>query len=148
MKQWFWVQSEGGFYDADGRVGLGYSGFGIGKNNPAYEEVPDVGPIPVGDYDIGAAMTHPELGPIARPLTPLPGTDTHGRSGFYMHGDSSQHPGQASHGCIILPPAIREEPMEGDRLRVVHGMSDLAAAMAEKGTATDGGSDGDAQSNS
>ena len=32
---------------------LGYSGHGEGKNNPAMQKVPNVGPIPVGKYTIG-----------------------------------------------------------------------------------------------
>jgi hypothetical protein len=130
--RWFWVQSEGKCYDENGLVCEGYSGFGIGKNNPGYEEVPDVGPIPAGGaglYTIGEAEDHPQLGPVARPLTPADGTDTHGRSGFFCHGDSIENPGNASHGCVILPRVVREEMSAGDTLTVVHGTSDLAAAM-------------------
>src|ERR1035438_5538324 len=36
-------------------------------------------------------------------LTPESGTNTFGREGFLIHGDSVQNPGTASHGCIILP---------------------------------------------
>jgi hypothetical protein len=33
-----------------------------------------------------------------------------------MHGDSKAHPGSASHGCVILPRATREEVWQsGDR---------------------------------
>ena len=129
--RWFWVQNEGKLYDGNGAVCVGYSGFAVGKNNPAYEEVPDIGPIPIGTWGIGAAENNPQLGPIARPLTPLDGTDTHGRDGFFIHGDSIEHPGAASHGCVILPPAIREEMNDGDTLTVVSSNSDLAAAMEE-----------------
>jgi hypothetical protein len=31
-----------------------------------------------------------------------------GRTGFLIHGDSLQHPGRASNGCIILPRPIRD----------------------------------------
>jgi len=49
-------------------------------------------------------------------LNPAPSTDTHGRGGFLMHGDSKEHPGSASHGCVILPRAVREEVWNsGDR---------------------------------
>ena len=41
---------------------------------------------------------------------------THGRSGLLMHGDSKEHPGSASHGCVILPRSVREEVWQsGDR---------------------------------
>jgi Protein of unknown function (DUF2778) len=102
-------QSTGNFFDATGYVTRGYSGSGQGRNNAAMEDVPDVGPIPRGTYAIGEAETSDKLGPIAMPLTPLAGTDTHGRSGFFIHGDSFEHPGNASHGCVILPRFARSE---------------------------------------
>jgi len=89
-------------------IGIGYSGFNGAKNNPGMESVHDVGPIPRGTYEIGAPFDSPEHGPLAMPLTPCPGTDTFGRSGFLMHGDSLEHPGEASHGCIIMPRDVRE----------------------------------------
>jgi hypothetical protein len=130
--RWFCVQNSGRLSDENGFVTEGYSGFGVGKNNPAFEEVPDVGPIPAGDYDVGEALDHPELGPVAVPLIARPGTDTHGREGFFVHGDSIQHPGEASHGCVIIEPrSVRERLQEGDTFTVVHDSSDLVAAMAE-----------------
>jgi hypothetical protein len=42
-------------------------------------------------------------------LNPAAATETFGRSGFLMHGDSKEHPGCASHGCVILPRAVREQ---------------------------------------
>jgi len=86
----------------------GYSGFGQGKNNPSMQDVPDVGPIPIGCYTIGDPFDDPEKGPCVISLTPQPGTDTFDRSGFLIHGDSIEHPGQASHGCIIMPRFLRE----------------------------------------
>jgi hypothetical protein len=40
-------------------------------------------------------------------LTPINGTDTLGRSGFYIHGDNSAQDSSASNGCIILNNATR-----------------------------------------
>jgi hypothetical protein len=85
----------------------GYSGFGLGKNNPSLQGEPNVGPIPVGSYAIGDEIQSELLGPVALPLEPLAGTDTLGRGGFWIHGDSIQHPGSASHGCVILPRPVR-----------------------------------------
>jgi hypothetical protein len=42
-------------------------------------------------------------------LIPKEGTDTFGRSGFLIHGDSVAMPGTASHGCIILSRDLREQ---------------------------------------
>jgi hypothetical protein len=88
-------------------IGRGYSGRGDGRGNPKLCAVANVGPIPPGKYSIGAAYEHPHLGPVVMNLEPLPGTETHGRSLFRIHGDSLTTPGQASHGCVCCPPAVR-----------------------------------------
>jgi hypothetical protein len=91
-----------------------YSGNGAGLNNPAMEADPDVGPIPAGTYKIGPAIDPPDhLGPMAMPLTVVafanPDID---RSGFFWHGDNVQHDQSASHGCIVSPPNVRQEPYD------------------------------------
>jgi hypothetical protein len=40
-------------------------------------------------------------------LTPVNPATALGRSGFLMHGDSIEHPGEASKGCIIMPHDTR-----------------------------------------
>lgn len=85
-----------------------YSGRGDYKNDPTACGVVMEGPIPTGKYRFDMAYKHDTLGPVTMNLTPLPGTDTHGRSLFRIHGDSIAHPGDASHGCIIAPRALRE----------------------------------------
>jgi hypothetical protein len=86
-----------------------YSGHGPGLNNPAMEADVGVGPIPVGHWEIGAALNPPDhLGPVAMPLIP-DGFDPHGRSAFFMHGDYAGDVSQnASHGCIVAPREARE----------------------------------------
>ena len=89
-------------------LGTCYSGRGEGLNNPRYEDVVSVGPLPCGDYMIGAPQepqTH--LGPLAFPLTPLPSTDMHGRSDFFIHGDNVHLNHSASDGCIIAGHELR-----------------------------------------
>jgi len=99
-------------------VATGYSGWddgdgiaepGEGKNDPAAQDERGIGPIPAGRYSISPLFTHPTAGPYTMRLTALPGTETFGRSGFLIHGDSLRRPGTASHGCIILPRAVRIE---------------------------------------
>ena len=104
-------------------VGKGYSGFGEGKNNPAMESVPDVGPIPRGEYQVGVPHDTESHGPFVMSLTPMPANEMFGRAGFLMHGDSVHAPGTASKGCIIMPRAVREIVWNsGDhRLQVVEG---------------------------
>lgn len=92
-------------------LGTGYSGFGAGKNNPALEYEPNIGPVPRGLYKIGAPedLEGGPHGPFILPLTPDPANQMFGRFGFLIHGDSISHSGLASRGCIILDGAIREQ---------------------------------------
>jgi hypothetical protein len=97
-------------------IGVGYSGKGVGKNNPKMEQISKVGPIPTGKYTIGPAYIHPQKGPLTLNLSPN-GHFTHGRSDFLIHGDSCAHPGNASEGCIVLPRNIRNRiATSGDTL--------------------------------
>jgi hypothetical protein len=109
---WKYSQSTGKLINPAGScVGYGYSGHGVGLDNPAQQAVADVGPIPAGQYEIGSFFDDPEKGPIVARLTPLPGTDTHGRDGFMIHGDNEAIDHSASHGCVILPRVVREQVM-------------------------------------
>lgn len=93
-------------------VGAGYSGVREGLNNPAMNNVPDVGPIPSGMWVIGEFFNDPGgKGPIVARLTPEPETVTHGRSSFMIHGDNSEANHTASEGCIILQRPYREQIM-------------------------------------
>ena len=106
------------------KVSAGYSGQDTGLNNPEFQcEL--FGPLPRGDYTIGA----PEVGPSDYSLRLTPDADNDmcnpTRSHFLIHGDRDENPPRnemvASHGCIILPRAIRERIWNsGDtKLRVV-----------------------------
>ena len=101
----------------------GYSGADGAKNDPTQQAKHGLGPIPVGVYVIGKEReTTENHGPVVLPLSPVANSETFGRSEFLVHGDSIHAPGQASHGCIILPRAAREEiSSSGDRLLVVLG---------------------------
>jgi hypothetical protein len=88
-------------------VGTGYSGQGAGWNNPAMQNVSNVGPIPQGTWDIGGATT--TRGPITLPLAPRPGTNTFSRDAFLIHGDNPQRNQSASQGCIILDRPFRDQ---------------------------------------
>lgn len=104
----------------DGReVATGYSGKGAAKNDPAKEKDKGQGPIPAGLCAIGEPRTYNGM-KHCFDLTPR-GHDAHGRTEFQIHGDSRLEPGTASAGCIILPPAARQEIAVGKvrLLRVV-----------------------------
>lgn len=105
---WTYSQITGALRDAEGAiVAIGYAGHGEGKNDPEAQHIRNVGPLPRGLYRIGDAIAHRKLGPASLPLTPDAGNVMHGRSGFYIHGDSIKAPGTASTGCIILAADVR-----------------------------------------
>jgi hypothetical protein len=107
---WTYAQKTGNLLQNGQLVATGYSGFDTGKNNPAMQAVPDVGPIPQGSWTIsGPPINTAEHGPFVLTLTGAPDTKTFGRSGFLMHGDSVDAPGTASKGCIIMPRPAREQ---------------------------------------
>ena len=121
---WIYEQSTGRLSSTEtGFSAIGYSGSGAGKNNSTMQSVRDVGPIPCGIYAISAPFDSPEHGPYALRLWPDAANNMFGRSGFLMHGDSLEHPGCASQGCVIMPRDVRQKVWESfDReLRVVSG---------------------------
>lgn len=103
---WTYSQSTGQLAWNGQIVGEGYSGKGSGKNNPDMETVKNTGPIPKGQYQIGPSHYRQGKGPKTMALTPI-GHTAHNRSAFLIHGDSRNQPGNASEGCIILPPHVR-----------------------------------------
>lgn len=110
-------QTTGRLTDERGELwGVGYSGHGAaGKNNPLMQQVPDVGPLPQGWWKAGTPGDSPHTGPYTIPLEPVNGTQTFGRTGFKIHGDSKGFPGTASHGCLIFPRAVRERVHQENR---------------------------------
>ncbi len=105
---WLYVQRTGHLYFNGAKFATGYSGGGLGKNNPEMQGAQGVGPIPVGRWRIvGEPYDSEDLGPFVLRLEPNIGTDTLGRSAFRIHGDSIKKPGTASRGCVILPRAVR-----------------------------------------
>lgn len=106
---WTYTQLRGQAIHNGVIVGIGYSGFHQGKNNPDMENVHSVGPIPRGKWKIVRwDDRHGTKGPQVAVLEPID-HDAHGRSEFLIHGDSATHPGEASHGCIIMGRAIRDQ---------------------------------------
>jgi hypothetical protein len=118
MAMWFYIQASGQLFWQHPPVipeliGTGYSGAGTAKNDPDSQCVQDLGPIPRGDYTIGAIGDYGPTGTElkrALPLTPDQANDmcTPARTNFLIHGDSLAHPGWASAGCIIIDKTVRE----------------------------------------
>ena len=107
---WTYISSTGEMLEPNGSLlTTGYSGaYPSGINNPLMETVPDIGPIPTGNYTFMDPVDSPTHGPFAMPLVPDTDNEMFGRSGFMCHGDSTEHPGHASEGCIILGRPYRE----------------------------------------
>jgi hypothetical protein len=118
---WIYQQSTGKLFKADGavEVATGYSGFGKAKNDPSSQGLPGLGPIPRGVYLLGSLSENDDHGPLAIHLVPETGTNTLGRSGFLVHGDSKEAAGSASHGCIIMPRAVREAMIDSHDKQLV-----------------------------
>jgi hypothetical protein len=108
-------QSTGIWTASDGKVTQGYAGLGAGKNNPAMQDRKGIGPLPRGKYT-GTELRDPDpvVGAYAIALTPDPSNNMYGRNSFFLHGDSVEHPGEASHGCIVMPREVREAFWKGD----------------------------------
>lgn len=125
---WTFRQSTGLVEDFNGHQYTGsYAGHGEGKNNPVLQDVragcrlqgdewvaipeltgDDWGPLPQGIYTINSPVDTTTHGPYVLWLTPGAGNEMFGRSGFGWHGDSKEHPGLASEGCICSPRQLRE----------------------------------------
>ncbi|HTW24049.1 MAG TPA: tlde1 domain-containing protein [Candidatus Baltobacteraceae bacterium] len=122
---WTFIQRTGELLHDGMPKGAGYSGAGPGKNNPTMQSDHGVGPIPCGFYSIAGLIDHdPACGEYVLVLTPDHANEMFGRTGFRWHGDSAEHPGQASHGCIVSARALRSEAWDGDdhNLHVISGL--------------------------
>lgn len=116
-------QSTGELFDLSGkREGIGYAGHGEGRNNHEMENIRGVGPLPCGKYTaVELFEVHPHVGKYALRLEPDDATRalilSYGRdpNSFFCHGDSVDHPGAASDGCIIQPRPTREFIWTNDR---------------------------------
>lgn len=116
-------QTTGEFFDSSQELeGIGYAGRDAGKNNPAMEGVKGIGPLPRGHYKaVELFEHHPTVGRYALRLEPDAETRTriiaYGRDpdSFFCHGDSNEHPGLASHGCIVQQRPLREKIWTVDR---------------------------------
>lgn len=114
---WTFRQSTGELFHNDAFSAVAYSGHGIGRDNCDMQNIPNVGPLPKGYYDISAPHDSATHGPYVLRLEPYPTNDMFGRSGFLIHGDAIADAGNASHGCIVAARVIRQRIWEsGDHL--------------------------------
>lgn len=84
-----------------------WSGHGDAANDPSREREKGIGPLPAGDYEIGAPRDGGHLGPFVMDLKQISG-DSYGRDLFRIHGDTVDDENhEASDGCIIAPRSVR-----------------------------------------
>src|SRR5947209_17459832 len=129
LDMWTYQQVDGLLSHNGEKICTGYSGFGDGKNNPAMQNVANMGPLPCGSYTIGAArdLQGGPHGPFVLPLTPSPNKPMFGAAGFLLHRDLNNQHGAASHGCLILPRQIRHIIYNsGDNHYTVHARAAAA----------------------
>jgi hypothetical protein len=137
---WTYEQATGKLLGLNGNiVGVGYAGrdfdsagnFVRGKNNPAKESLENVGPLPSGIYTADwMTFVHAVVGRFAIHLRPDPATEAkivaYGRQAlsFFIHGDSIEHPGAGSDGCIVQTLSVRHQLWNsGDHvLQVISGV--------------------------
>lgn len=115
------------------RVALGYSGTGDGLNNPSFQYVKNIGPIPVGAYTI-TQSTVKGKGPLVFDLTPLAKAQLKGRDNFLIHWNTPDHGLHASEGCIIFNDPFPFQQIQaavsaGDRSLVVVSMPPLPTPL-------------------
>jgi RHS repeat-associated protein len=99
-----------------------YSGKGADKDNPSSEKLKFRGPIPRGLWLVTDDVNDSK-GPMTIVLKPVAANNNakwHDRDAFLIHGDSINNPGNASEGCIVLPPGMRQQIINhnGGLLRV------------------------------
>jgi len=121
MKCLTYAQGLGVLSAKDGFLATGYAGADEGKNNPAMQDVKNVGPLPRGKYTItgpecvGTTFPCPDChgatahrhGPYVLRLHPVQGNEMFGRAGFLVHGDNGH--GTASEGCICIGRSFRQQ---------------------------------------
>ena len=121
MKRLTYAQGLGVLSCENGFLATGYAGADAGKNNPAMQDVKNVGPLPRGVYTITGpecvATTFPcpdchgatahRHGPYVLRLHPVEGNEMFGRAGFLIHGDNGH--GTASEGCICISRSFRQQ---------------------------------------
>lgn len=118
---WTYHQRSGMLLHDNTLVGQGHSGSGPafveGRNNPDMEA--EAGPIPRGQYQIGAPEAVAGVGDVVMRLTPVD-HDAHGREDIMIHGDEQEN--SASSGSIILSKRLRQLVAEsGDSNLEVEG---------------------------
>ena len=123
VKTGYLIETGKNYGDGTAIVGKGYSGHGLGLNNPDFEQMHDVGPLPRGMYSFelieedGIPIDYKgKKAPVFR-LLPKPETNIFGRSGFLMHGHEAGEvigkleTEQSSLGCMVQEKPTRVHVM-------------------------------------
>jgi hypothetical protein len=94
-------------------IDTGYSGLGIGLNNPYAQSFQNIGPIPQGLYTVGPQQNNvTSIGhvlPASMRLTPDASNQMFGRGGFLIHGPHANDNQDSSNGCPIYSKDTRDQ---------------------------------------
>jgi hypothetical protein len=93
-------------------IDTGYAGAPGHKNVLADVGLKDEGPIPPGWYTMANWRDDPHEGPYTASLVPDDTNEMYGRAGFNWHGDSIEHAGCGSKGCICSSRKSRQAAAE------------------------------------
>lgn len=105
---WLYLSRSGALLNAKRDVvAFGYAGRREGLNDPDFQGVKGIGPLPEGVYSIEPPHDSPTTGRYTLRLVPHPANDMRGRASFAIHGESRSNPAESSHGCIVLGPTRR-----------------------------------------
>lgn len=133
---WFLISKDENGEDNTATVfAHGWAGNHAGKNNPDMDNIPCVGPLPIGGYTGGSCDEngvfvegrwedhHDHLGNMVMFWKPDATNEMHGRGDFFCHGPA-QDPakyGQESRGCTVVPHDDRQKIKDSGvyRLEVV-----------------------------
>jgi len=104
-----YVQATGQLKRGNDAIGAGYSGKGPARNNRAFQNQKDKGPIPVGEYIITGRQEDFKTGEPIVNLMPAAWTDHFQRwpGEPFTIGPESNPPGNA--GGIVMPRDVREK---------------------------------------
>jgi hypothetical protein len=127
---WTYHQDTGEMLKPDGtRLAFGFAGHSEGMNCPAKQDQHNVGPLPVGDYNMTQWIESDDhLGLCVIVLEPHPTNEMFGRAGFRVHGYRSiERSGlsgflMSSDGCICISDCVARRSMWSSadhQLRVV-----------------------------
>ena len=99
-------------------LGVGSSGIGAARNNPALVNQPKTGPIPGGEWRVSGKRNDPKTGEPIIDMQFFNGVNVKGRipgENFTIHAENSPNAGESG---IAAPRHVRDQIQVGNMIRV------------------------------